>query len=247
VNATELYLDLLKRTLTGLVYDDPPIPVPWSGLADGVYQPHLRTEGIDWPRHAPCMIGLERLENVRQCVELVLADNVPGDLAEAGVWRGGTVIYMRALLRLHDVTDRDVWVIDSFAGLPPHDGQADSGSFMEPEMAALAVPLAEVRHNFELYGLLDDQVKFLEGWFCDTLPGALIGPLSVLRLDGDLYQSQLDVLTHLYPRLSPGGFVIVDDPNMPGCARAVREYREENSITDPVLDISGLTAYWRKS
>jgi hypothetical protein len=236
VSAEDLYLDLLKRTLTGRVYEDPPIAVSWLPHAD--YQVADRLLGIDWPQHAPCMIG-SRLDNVQQCVERVLADGVPGDLAEAGVWRGGTTIFMRAMLKVHDVTDRAVWVIDSFAGLPP-------GSEWEAE-GRLAVPLAEVQHNFELYGMLDKQVQFLEGWFCDSLPNGAPGPFAVIRLDGDLYESQRDALTYLYPRLSPGGFVIIDDPQLPGCAAAITGYRAEHGIREPVLKASEYTVYWRKS
>lgn len=236
MSAEGLYLDLLKRTLTGLAYEDPPIPVPWLLHTD--YQQADRILGVDWPQHAPCMIGSSRLGNVQQCVEQVLADKIPGDLAEAGVWRGGTTIFMRALLKLHGVTDRNVWVIDSFAGLPPGSGWAAEDR--------LAVPLTEVQHNFELYGLLDDQVRFLAGWFSDTLPTGAPGPFAVIRLDGDLYKSQTDALTYLYPRLSPGGFVIVDDPQLPECARAITEYRTKNDIKEPILETNGYTVFWRK-
>lgn len=232
----DLYLDLLKRTLTGRVYEDPPIPVPW--LPHTGYSLGDRTMGIDWPQHAPCMIG-QRLDNVQQCVEQVLADGVPGDLAEAGVWRGGTTIFMRGMLKVHDITDRLVWVIDSFAGLPPGSGWAAEEK--------LSVPLEEVKHNFELYGLLDDQVRFLEGWFYDTLPAGPPGPFAVIRLDADLYSSQMDALTYLYPRLSPGGFVIIDDPQLLGCAQAIAEYRAKHDITEPVCETNGFTVYWRKS
>lgn len=71
--------------------------------------------------------------------------------------------------------------------------------------------LEEVQENFRRYNLLDDQVQFLKGWFCDTLPTAPIEKLAVLRLDGDLYESIMDGLNALYDKVSPGGFIIVDD------------------------------------
>jgi hypothetical protein len=241
-----LYLDLLKRTLTGMVYEDPPIVTRWHTTA--AYQEKIREIGYDWPQHAPCMIGLPRLDNVQHCVEQVLADNVPGDLAEAGVWRGGTTIFMRELLKLYDVTDRDVWVIDSFAGLPMSAADKVAGGWiLDSGHDPLAVPLEEVKHNFELYGCLDEHVRFLQGWFRDTLPAAPIGPLAVLRLDGDLYESQRDVLVNLYPKLSPGGFVIIDDPQLEGCARAIREYRQEHDITETMLSTGSYALYWRKT
>jgi Macrocin-O-methyltransferase (TylF) len=241
--AASLYLDLLGRTLTGMVYEDPPSPGQhW--ISHDEYREPTRHAGLDWPQRAPCMIGLERLGNVRDCVQQALADGVPGDLAECGAWRGGTTIWMRALLKLAGVTDRSVWVIDSFAGLPAE--TMTSEDWGAPLMAYLAVPLEEVKHNFSLYGMLDDQVKFLPGWFADTLPDAPVGRLAVLRLDGDLYESQLAVLTHLYPRLSPGGYVIIDDSHLGGCARAVREYRESHQVTDPVQEAGKYAIWWRK-
>jgi len=78
-------------------------------------------------------------------------------------------------------------------------------------MPVLAVPLEEVQALFRRYDLLDAQVRFLKGWFKDTLAGAPIERLALLRLDGDLYESTMDALVPLYDKVSPGGFVIVDD------------------------------------
>lgn len=234
----ELYLDLIARALTGMVYEDPPVPAPWLDHTD--YRLTTREAGGDWPQHAPCMIGLGRLGNVRDCVEQVLADGIPGDLAEAGIWRGGTVIFMRALLKVAGDTSRSVWAIDSFAGLPPE------AASEYPGWPSLAVSLPEVEHNFALYQMLDAQVKFLPGWFTDSLPDAPVRELAVLRLDADLYESQLTALTYLYPKLSPGGFCIIDDPHLAGCARAVREYREAHRITEPVKDAGPYAIWWRK-
>lgn len=240
----ELYLDLLRRTLTGMVQEDPPIPgCHWVSHAE--YRADTRTAGHDWPQHAPCMIGLQRLDNVRDCVQQVLIDGIPGDLAECGVWRGGTTIWMRALLALAGVKDRDVWVIDSFAGFPP-DAAAREGWDAPFITENITVSLEEVRHNFGLYGMLDDQVRFLPGFFRDTLPDAPVSQLAVLRLDGDLYESQTDVLTHLYPKLSPGGFVIIDDTHLTDCARAVRDYRQAHGITEPMLGAGPYAGFWRK-
>jgi Macrocin-O-methyltransferase (TylF) len=240
IMAKHMYLDLLKRTLTGMIYEDLPIPVPWLPHTD--YQLQDRITGFDWPSHAPCMLGLTRLNNVQECVEQVLKDDIPGDLAECGVWRGGTTIFMRAVLKLYSITDRNVWVIDSFQGLPK-DGEGYT-SFGGAEH--LAVPAREVQKNFELYDLNDSQVKFLPGWFKHTLPTAPIKKLSVLRLDGDLYESQRDVLINLYPKLSLGGYVIIDDPQMEGCGRAIKEYREERRIKEPMLEAGPWCVYWRK-
>src|SRR5438094_5245383 len=159
----------MMRCLTDWLYDEFDEPV--------------RAEGLDWPARAHTMIGLKRLANVRACVESVLADGVPGDLIETGAWRGGATIFMRAILKAHGVTDRVVWVADSFAGLPPPDADRyppDAGGHLH-EFPQLAVTQAQVQENFRRYGLLDDQVRFLAGWFRDTLPAAPIERLAILR------------------------------------------------------------------
>ena len=111
-----------------------------------------------------------------------------------------------------------------------------------------ATPSADqVRANFERYHLLDDQVRFLEGWFSDTLPAAPIDQLGVVRLDGDMYGSTWDAITVLYPKLSPSGFLIIDDYGaVPGCAKAIEDYRTEHAITEPIEHIDWTGAFWRK-
>jgi O-methyltransferase len=110
----------------------------------------------------------------------------------------------------------------------------------------LAISLDEV--YFSRYGLLDERVRFLKGWFKDTLPTALIERLAILRLDGDMYSSTMDVLKSLYPKLSSGGFAIIDDYGaVEGCRKAVTDFREHNKINDPILPIDWTGVYWRKT
>ncbi len=199
------------------------------------FDPEKRRIGRDLSLGAHSMIGLERLDNLQYCMETALRDEVPGDFIGTGVWRGGATIFMRGLLQAHGVTDRRVWVADSFDGVPAPDADkypADQGDmFHTYEYLRVSLPI--VKRNFERYGLLDDQVQFLEGWFKDTLPTAPIDKLAVLRLDGDMYESTMDALTHLYPKLSPGGFVIVDDYEaFQSCKKAIHDYRDQNGITE---------------
>jgi O-methyltransferase len=209
----------------------------------------VREVGGDWPGTAETMIGLRRLENLQQCIEQVLADDVPGDLLEAGVWRGGAGIFMRAVLVARGASERTVWMADSFAGLPrPRPGHAADVGDEHWTYSQLAVDLEQVKANVARYGLLDDGVRFLPGWFSDTLPTAPVERLAVLRADGDMYGSTMDILTALYPKLSPGGFLIVDDYHaVEGCRQAVEEYRSEHGITDPMVTIDWAGVYWRKS
>jgi O-methyltransferase len=209
-----------------------------------------RIEGRDWPARAYSMVGLKRLNNVENCVRRVIADNVPGDLIETGVWKGGTVILMRAILQECNITDRKVWVADSFEGLPKPNAskyKADKGD-RHHKMADLAIDLETVQGNFRHFHLLDDQVKFLKGWFKDTLPTAPINQLAVLRLDGDMYESTMDALTHLYPKLSSGGYCIIDDWGaIPACKQAVMDYRKANNITDEIKEVDWTGVFWRKA
>ena len=242
-----LYLNLLKKTLTDLIYQDVqenPSLVPLSAEED------QRIKGFDIPSYAHTMIGLKRLDNLQLCIEEALTNEIPGDLIETGVWRGGAAIFMRAVLKANDDTKRLVWAADSFAGLPTPDLNkypADADSRFH-EFEFLSVSLERVQANFAKYDLLDDQVKFLSGWFKDTLPTAPIKELAVIRLDGDMYESTIDALRYLYPKLSRGGYLIVDDYGcVSSCRQAVDDYRLTHNITDEIKEVDWTGIYWQKS
>jgi len=194
------------------------------------------------------MIGRARINNIRTLLDRVVADGIPGDLIETGVWRGGATLLMRGFLAAHNITDRKVWVADSFAGLPVPSHPADAGyDFSVAVAPVLAVSRDEVEDLFRRYDLLDDQVGFLEGWFSDTLPNAPIDQLALMRLDGDLYESTMDAITALYDKLSPGGYVIVDDYNdFEPCRRAITEFRESRGIRSDLHTVDWTAVYWRK-
>jgi len=225
-----LYLDLMKLSLTDLLYET-----------------HHQTRaslaiGQHMPSRALTMIGSRRLESLQELMARTLAEDIPGDYIEAGAWRGGACIFMRAVLEAHGVTDRKVWVAASFEGLPdPGPGNEEQGS-----AGMMAVSLEEVQDNFRRYGLLDDRVMFLKGWFKDTFPKAPIAKLAILRVDADLYDSTMDALVHLYDKVSPGGFVIIDDTGFEFCARAVADFRKKRGITAPIQKIDWTGIYWQK-
>jgi O-methyltransferase len=195
------------------------------------------------------MAGRRRLFNIEECLDRVREDRIPGDLAETGVWRGGATILMRGYLAIYGMEGRDVWVADSFEGLPVPSHPADRGhDFSFSQAPILAVSLDEVRDVFDRYGLLDDRVKFLKGWFKDTLPAAPIAKLALLRLDGDLYESTMDALTALYDKVVPGGFILVDDyGDFEPCRKAVDEFRAARGIADPIGKADWSGVYWRKT
>ncbi len=239
-----MYLDLMKRCLTDLIYERDGI-----SLNGAPFAAETRAHGRDWPVRAHTMVGVRRLDNVQSCYETVHRDGIAGDLIETGVWRGGATIFMRALLEIYGDRDRTVWVADSFQGLPAPDAEhypVDAGD-LHHTVRILAVPRAEVERNFAAYGLLDDQVRFVEGWFRDTLPALPAESFAIVRLDGDMYESTMQALEALYPRLSPGGFLIVDDYGaIPSCARAVDDYRAQHGITEPVENIDWTGIFWRR-
>jgi O-methyltransferase len=223
-----------------------------TAVRKGTHHVDRRTRelGLDWPPEAETMIGMQRLSSLQDCVETVVTENIPGDLVETGVWRGGACILMRAVLAAYGDETRSVWLADSFQGVPrsdPANYKADKGIRAEFAAGILGVSEAEVRANFERYGLLDDRVRFLPGWFKDTLHDAPIDRIAVLRLDGDLYESTIQALDALYPRLSPGGFCIVDDYlAVKACEQAVTDYRAKYGITAAIVDIDGTGVFWRK-
>lgn len=270
----QLYLDLLKKTLLSTLWPDPPVPVTtfnhehpalqrwfYTTLAKLLDKRRLqlvkkrttvrekRLEGKGWPGNAHTLLSVKRLDNLQQCIETILRTGVEGDLIETGVWRGGACIFMRAVLAAHGDRTRKVFVADSFEGLPKSDltqYPADTNDFSQLNWL-LSVSATEVEENFRNYGLLDEQVVFLKGWFKETLPQAPIEKLSLLRLDGDLYESTIEALTHLYPKLSPGGFCVIDDYVLKPCRAAVDDYRAQHGIQERIKAIDWTGVYWQKS
>lgn len=240
------YLDLMLKCLTGSIYRDAPIKL--NNISE--YDDRLRESGWDWPSTAHSMIGRRRMKNLQTLVEVVIRDSTPGDFIETGVWRGGASIMMRAVLRAYGIHDRTVWLADSFAGLPAPNVEeypADEGENFH-EYPELSVSLEDVKDNFSRYGLLDEQVQFLKGWFKDTLPNAPIESLALIRLDGDLYESTIQALDALYDKLSPNGFVIVDDYHVvKGCKLAIHDFCSARNFSPSLQEIDGIGVFWRKT
>lgn len=239
-----LFLDSICNSLVGRLNRDPPLPSCDITYYDETY----RENGWDWPSGAPSMIGAKRMRNLRRECERVLQEAVPGDFMETGIWRGGALIMMRAVLAAYAITDRRAIGADSFAGLPApsKDVSADAGAYLQ-NVPEFSVSLEEVEATIARYGLLDRQVVLLKGLFKDTLPTAPVEALAVLRLDGDMYESTMDGLINLYGKVSARGSVIVDDYFLFDAQRAaVDEYRALHGITDPIHKIDDFGGYWVK-
>jgi O-methyltransferase len=263
----ELYLDLMKRTLTYLVYGQEtfvPAKRPANIIKRTIYDAlrrrsvipmrpimldrEARRNGRDWPPVAYTMIGTKRLDNLQHCAQDILRNNIAGDFIEAGTWRGGAAIFLRSILKVYGVKDRVVFVADSFEGLPsPDPERVPADAVWDHTDPYLSVSLEQVKLNFSRYELLDDQVQFVKGWFKDTLPGLKNHKWSLLRLDGDMYESTMDALQNLYPSLSLGGYVVIDDYGGLACCReAVNDFRDMHQIKDEIREIDWTGVYWQK-
>lgn len=208
-----------------------------------VDQPDLR----NYSEFPHTMIGRARLDHLQYCAETLLQEGIEGDFLEAGVWRGGACALLAGILEAHEDRDKHVWLADSFRGLPPPRLRQDVGWQMSAAvLPVLAVAEKEVRSLLERYGLMSDRIRFLNGWFRDTLP-SFRSRLSLLRIDADLYESTRDALEHLYENVVDKGFVIVDDYGIiEPCRHAVDEFRQRHGIVDAMHRIDAHGVFWRR-
>jgi len=243
-----MYVDLMARCLIDLIYGKQR-PIVRRG-EKVKFNEKARVQGREWPVVGHSMAGLKRLHNVAYLTDRVIKENVPGDLIETGVWRGGASAMIRGVLKARGVTDRKIYLADSFEGLPPpNDAEfpSDKGSKYHTR-GRLAVGVEYVKQTFEAYGLLDDQLEFVVGWFKDTLHKLDVPTFSLLRLDGDMYESTIQAMEALYPKLSAGGFIIVDDyGSIKACREAIDDYRDKHSISDQIYKIDHSGVWWQKS
>ncbi|UCH48169.1 MAG: class I SAM-dependent methyltransferase [Betaproteobacteria bacterium] len=216
-----------------------------TGSPADLYLETLKTQIME---QRVSMLGSRKLDTLRFCTEDILHRDVPGDLIETGVWRGGATIYLAGILKALGNRDKTVLVADSFAGLPPPDEEKwpqDRGDTHHAKKD-LAVSLEEVKDNFARFDLLADNVRFIKGFFEESLGDAGIEKLALLRLDGDMYGSTMTVLDQLYHKLEPGGYLILDDWLLDGARQALLDFREKMAITEVMYqDFSGV--FWQKN
>lgn len=250
----EIYLEFIKRVLTDTLNDEVrnnflfskqvPNDETIIELLKNPINPK-RLDGLDWPERAHTMIGLKRLNNLHECLDKIRTNNIDGDIVETGVWRGGASIFSKIYCNLYDL-NKKIFVVDSFEGLPPPEHPEDIGD-KHYTIDFLKVSLDQVKNNFSLYDCLDENVCFLKGWFADTLPNNLdIKKISLLRMDGDMYKSTMDVFDSCYDKVVFGGQIIIDDYCLPTCKKAVNEFREKNKLTNPFTVIDSCGIFWEK-
>lgn len=253
----QLQLEFLKRILTDTVFDEsirndffenkkiPSDEVIKQIIEKGVDSSRL--EGLDWPERAHTMIGIKRLNNLQESLDYIRNNNIKGDFIETGVWRGGASIFIKFYNDLYKM-NRTVFVSDSFEGLPRPDLEKypQDANDTHYKIDYLKVSLEEVTSNFQMYGVLDDNVIFLKGWFSDTLKDSRIKNLSLLRFDGDMYGSTIDVLENLYFKLNKNGVLIIDDYCLPNCVKAVTDFRNKYNISDKISIVDKCGVFWYK-
>ncbi|MEE4106756.1 TylF/MycF/NovP-related O-methyltransferase [Pseudomonas viridiflava] len=269
-----MYLELLAKTLTNSIYEDR-LPsaseVEINTLEEVLAE--LKCDNVSFnisakelaqilqytkkSRNVHTFVSERALRNIADCIEAVKASGVQGDVIDCGVLRGGTSIFMAGVLKHHGM-DRKLYVADSFQGLPAPSAKESTFArefwykyadrLSEYNLSCFASK-ADVISNFEKYNLISHGVIFLEGWFAETLSSLPVSTqFSLIRIDADWYQSTLDALSHTYPYLSTGGYVIVDDYLLEGCKQAVDEYRSVHDITSPIeiADERNGVVFWQK-
>lgn len=176
-------------------------------------------------------------------VKYVVANGIPGALVECGVWRGGSMVLTAHALLHAGVTDRDLYLYDTFEWSWEDTGEQDgfigtgvmSGGAVATPTMGLETSVEAVRDKVAATGYPLERVHCVKGLVQDTVPGAAPDEIALLRLDTDQYESTLHELRHLYPRVSPGGSVIIDDyGKLTGATRATDEYLTELGIA-PLL------------
>ncbi|MEA2466124.1 MAG: O-methyltransferase [Thermoleophilaceae bacterium] len=202
------------------------------------YEPELERTIKRVRRHT--MTTPRRIAALCDSVEHVVRAGVPGAVVECGVWRGGSMMAAALTLLRLGAADRELYLFDTFAGMPPpttedvfsaYDGYNPMRHWRRRERGGHNkwhyVPAEDVRAAVLSTGYPAERVHLVEGRVEDTLPGAAPDEIAVLRLDTDWYASTRHELEQLYPRLSAGGVLILDDyGHYEGARRAVDEYFE---------------------
>jgi hypothetical protein len=186
----------------------------------------------------------ERIYGLFECLEQIRKDNIKGDMVECGLWKGGNVLGICEYLFRHNITDVNVWGYDTFTGMtqPTDVDKDDTGTpaINIFEQVKCESPYEEVLTVLEKTYFPKSKIKLVVGDVLNTLDISYPENISLLRLDTDWYESTKKELEVLYPKLSSGGYMIVDDyGHWQGCRKAVNEYFN-NSLKFKMFDYTGL-------
>lgn len=189
------------------------------------------------------MTSPERIFALINAVVYVCDNNIAGDFVECGVWKGGSSAAIANTLMHLNVTDRRLWMYDTFEGMSQptqsdidFQGHTADQLLQQQDIAESASvwcrsPIDEVKSTMEATGYPMSHIKFVQGRVEETLLQHSPSNVSLLRLDTDWYESTKCELEVLFPRLSAGGTLIIDDyGHWQGCRKAVDEYFAANNI-----------------
>jgi hypothetical protein len=204
------------------------------------------------------MVGYKKLSNVYDLAKLVEKEEMKGAFVECGVWRGGCIATM-AFIANKAKSNRKIWLFDSFEGLPEptdKDGSLAKKYALDKSSGKLSTinecvgPIEDVKDVFfKVLEIKPENVKIEKGWFQDTLPEAKneIGPIAILRLDGDWYESTKCCLDNLYDKVISGGYIVEDDYGFwEGSRRAIDEFLKEKKINPTLIKIDDAGIYFKK-
>lgn len=248
------YFHALKVSLDGQLLRTPSL-FPGVGQAEALkkveFNASLRENGLDWPLYGLTMVGYKRLTNLENLLRETSLNRIKGDFVECGVWRGGSSVFAKAVWDAYNEHSRRIHLVDSFNGLPKATQGNDDNSWNR--MTYLKVKEDDIRQSFAELRLLDDRVEFVKGYFRYSLPvlrkemqsgGRKI---AILRMDGDMYESTMDILYNLYDLVSIGGCIIIDDFSIPVCRKAMDEFMRRHAMNPVYTSIDGSGAYFCKS
>lgn len=194
------------------------------------------------------MVGIIRSYALYTAVKYIIRKDKKGHFAECGVWRGGSCMLICLLLKRHGITDRQIYLYDTFEGMTrpgDMDGEVEMLEWNRQQGRDgvnhwCLADEDEVRQNMNLTGYPIENIHFIKGRVEDTIPSFLPQPLQLLRLDTDWYASTMHELKFLYPILSDGGFLIIDDYGAwPGAKKAVDEYFADTPVCLHRIDETG--------
>jgi O-methyltransferase len=248
--AEDAYLTMLKNFLLGYSFQG--VEKAINGATGQSKMPIVemnlerRKNGQDWPWLGFSMAGEKRLDSARAMLTELKENRVEGDFMETGVWRGGTSVFARGVLSILGDEHTRTFVCDSFAGLPPSLKILDPSNW--DNTPYLEVSTDEVAKNFQRVSLLSPQVVFVKGFFNNTMPPLkkYVQKLSILRLDGDMYQSTADVLYHFYENVAIGGYIIIDDWRL-DAKKACWDFFRHHKFLPNIQRPDPVSAFWKKT
>lgn len=203
------------------------------------FPPDLSTREIDTILFAGdfTLTSVERMVSLIHAVDYIENNQLEGDIVECGVWKGGSMMVVARTLLENQSSQRELYLYDTFEGMSEptaedisHSGQSAIRTIKE-EVELTYAPLDLVKNNLSRVGYAEDKSHYVVGKVEDTIPQTIPEKISLLRLDTDWYESTRHELEHLFPRLVPGGILIVDDyGHWQGARKAVDEYIEEKQL-----------------